>query len=244
MSPATNTPGTEVSYDADRATLPRGVELDAQVVEQARLLRAGEAHREQRQVARDLPAGARHRGEPAAVEGHLGQPQRPHRAVRRRRRTPRWRRRRPGRRPPRARRRPGRSSGRSATAGSSARALGGFGMISSWVTEAAPCRCEVPRQSAPVSPPPMITTCLPAALTGESAPCRLAGGRNSIAWWMPASVAAGHRQVAGHPRAAGEHDRGEARRAAPPSRPARRRRTWSPPPPSARAGGPGAAFPS
>ena len=34
-------------------------------------------------------------------------------------------------------------------------------MISSWVTEAAPCRCAVPRQSAPVSPPPMITTCLP-----------------------------------------------------------------------------------
>ena len=37
----------------------------------------------------------------------------------------------------------------------------GRGRISSWVTDAAPCRCAVPRQSAPVSPPPMITTCLP-----------------------------------------------------------------------------------
>ena len=57
------------------------------------------------------------------------------------------------------------------------RASGGVGMISSWVTEAAPCRCAVPRQSAPVSPPPMITTCLPWALIGGSSSspsaCRL-----------------------------------------------------------------------
>jgi len=44
----------------------------------------------------------------------------------------------------------------------------GRGMISSWVTEAAPCRSAVPRQSAPVSPPPMTMTCYPAALIGDS----------------------------------------------------------------------------
>ena len=38
---------------------------------------------------------------------------------------------------------------------------GGCGMISSWVTEAAPWRLEVPMQSQPVSPPPITTTCLP-----------------------------------------------------------------------------------
>jgi hypothetical protein len=43
---------------------------------------------------------------------------------------------------------------------------GGCGMISSWVTEAAPCLIAVPMQSAPVSPPPITTTCLPAADTG------------------------------------------------------------------------------
>jgi hypothetical protein len=36
-------------------------------------------------------------------------------------------------------------------------------MISSWVTEAAPWRFEVPTQSEPVSPPPITTTCLPLA---------------------------------------------------------------------------------
>src|SRR5579864_1384242 len=62
-------------------------------------------------------------------------------------------------------------------------------MISSWVTDAAPCRCAVPRQSAPVSPPPMITTCRPRALiagSGDPPTARLASGRYSMAWWMPA----------------------------------------------------------
>ena len=40
---------------------------------------------------------------------------------------------------------------------------GGAGMISSWVTDLAPCRNEVPMQSEPVSPPPITTTCLPPA---------------------------------------------------------------------------------
>src|SRR5437868_2278298 len=44
----------------------------------------------------------------------------------------------------------------------------GLGMISSWVTEAAPWRWAVPTQSAPVSPPPMTTTCLPSALIGAA----------------------------------------------------------------------------
>ena len=48
----------------------------------------------------------------------------------------------------------------------SARASGGGGMISSCVTEVAPWRCAVPRQSAPVSPPPMMITCLPSASMG------------------------------------------------------------------------------
>src|SRR5262249_191497 len=60
--------------------------------------------------------------------------------------------------------------------------------------DAAPCRCTVPRQSAPVSPPPMITTCRPRALMAGSVPCataRLAAGRNSMAWWTPSRSAPG-----------------------------------------------------
>ena len=45
---------------------------------------------------------------------------------------------------------------------------GGVGMISSWVTESAPCRIDVPMQSDPVSPPPITTTCLPPARIGTS----------------------------------------------------------------------------
>ena len=62
-------------------------------------------------------------------------------------------------------------------------------MISNWVIDFAPCRMAVPRQSAPVSPPPMITTSLPCGrdlvLHGLARATRLACGRNSIAWWMP-----------------------------------------------------------
>ena len=48
------------------------------------------------------------------------------------------------------------------------RSSGGFGSSSNWVTEIGPWRCVVPRQSAPVSPPPMITTCLPAAIAARA----------------------------------------------------------------------------
>ena len=67
----------------------------------------------------------------------------------------------------------------------------GWGMISRLVTESAPCRCAVPMQSAPVSPPPMTTTCRPAAVTWPStlwpSATRLAGGRKSIACMTPSS---------------------------------------------------------
>src|SRR5690554_6769193 len=41
---------------------------------------------------------------------------------------------------------------------------GGLDNNSSCITEAAPCRLEVPIQSLPVSPPPITSTCLPFAL--------------------------------------------------------------------------------
>ena len=56
-------------------------------------------------------------------------------------------------------------------------------MISSWVTEAAPWRWAVPTQSAPVSPPPMTTTCLPSAVIGgrhEVALLHLVGQRQVL----------------------------------------------------------------
>ncbi len=40
---------------------------------------------------------------------------------------------------------------------------GGCGRSSNCVTDFAPCRIDVPTQSEPVSPPPITTTCLPAA---------------------------------------------------------------------------------
>ena len=74
---------------------------------------------------------------------------------------------------------------------SASRSLGGSAMISSWCTDAAPWRCAVPRQSAPVSPPPMMTTCLPLASMGggTSAPSwtRLEGLRYSRARCTPSS---------------------------------------------------------
>src|SRR5262249_4904004 len=90
------------------------------------------------------------------------------------------------------------------------RCSGGLGMISSWVTDAAPWRSTVPRQSAPVSPPPMITTCRPhAEIAGSPAPsvtARFDSGKYSIAWWMPARPAPGTGRGGGTPAPAGEHD--------------------------------------
>ncbi len=69
-------------------------------------------------------------------------------------------------------------------------------MTSSCVTEAAPCRFDVPTQSEPVSPPPMTMTCLPLALIvprgaarASSSPAtrRFCCARKSIAKWTPGS---------------------------------------------------------
>ena len=54
-------------------------------------------------------------------------------------------------------------SGQSGQGVEGARSSGGLGMISNWWTLFAPWRWLVPRQSAPVSPPPMMTTRLPVA---------------------------------------------------------------------------------
>ena len=75
----------------------------------------------------------------------------------------------------------------------SMRVSGGRESSSSWCTDAAPWRCAVPRQSAPVSPPPMITTCLPFAVMKSASAIvspsfrRFCSVRYSIAKWMPIS---------------------------------------------------------
>ena len=90
---------------------------------------------------------------------------------------------------------------------------GGAGMISSWVTDFAPCRNEVPMQSEPVSPPPITTTCLPPARM-SAAPLSGSLGdatvllRQEIHREMDAGkVAAGDREIAGGFRAAGQRHR-------------------------------------
>ena len=60
------------------------VDLDAEGVDQALALRAGEAHGQEDQVGRQLPLGALDLLEPAVDPLHLVQQQGPHVAVRRR----------------------------------------------------------------------------------------------------------------------------------------------------------------
>ena len=73
-------------------------------------------------------------------------------------------------------------------------------MISNWWTDAAPWRWAVPRQSAPVSPPPMITTRLPSAVIGglgEVALLHPVGQRQVLHGLVDAGeLAAGDGQVA------------------------------------------------
>ena len=85
---------------------------------------------------------------------------------------------------------------------------GGAGMISSWVTDFAPCRNEVPMQSEPVSPPPITTTCLPPARM-SAAPS--SGSEDDAAVLLRQEV---HREVDAVEVAAG--DRQVARASAPP----------------------------
>ena len=76
---------------------------------------------------------------------------------------------------------------------SGARSSGGRGNSSNWWTDTAPWRWTVPRQSAPVSPPPMITTRLSRAVMkfssgiGSPSQRRFWSLRYSIAKWMPRS---------------------------------------------------------
>ena len=107
-------------------------------------------------------AGDRHESHAAALRAHLHLRPRCS-AVTRPCASPMKRSSRPSRaarRLPRAPTRRGRSFGHSGHGLSAARASGGRGSSSSWCTDRAPWRCAVPRQSAPVSPPPMMTTCL------------------------------------------------------------------------------------
>ena len=127
------------------------------------------------------------------------------------------------------------------------RCSGGCGMISSWVTEAAPWRFEVPMQSEPVSPPPITTTCLPLAVSvprGRGARLVVAGdalvllGQEIHREVDAGELAARHFEVARPFGAAGQRDRVVAveqrldrqRR----RRPRRRCGTRRPRPPSAR----------
>ena len=92
---------------------------------------------------------------------------------------------------------------------------GGCGSSSNCVIDAAPWRLDVPTQSEPVSPPPMMTTCLPVAMIwfGD----RVAGDdlvllRQEIHREDDAvEIAARHVEVARRLGAAGEHDRVEFR---------------------------------
>ena len=99
---------------------------------------------------------------------------------------------------------------------------GGWGMISSWVTEAAPWRLEVPMQSEPVSPPPITTTCLPLALSVPRGAAR-------------AFVVAGDPLVLLGEEIHGEMDAAKARGPARRDRAALRRRRTAPPRRSLRA---------
>ena len=165
------------------------VEVDAELLHQARPLRAEEAHGQQDELGGDLPLGALDLLEAPAAELHLDEL------------TPRTR-------PSLAEELLGGHGvhalaallvgggdaeehrvGRPRLAGGAL--LGGPRQDLELVTDLAPWRCEVPRQSAPVSPPPMMMTSLPSAVTWPSTlsprATRLAGGRKSMAWRTPSS---------------------------------------------------------
>ncbi len=168
MSPAANTPGTLVIQRSSRPDVAALGEPDAEIGEHARPLRAHEAHREQHQIGVHdvLAAGDRLRtrcGRPPAraltltacscahaAVGIAREPLGRHRedalaALLVRRATP-----------GRCWATPATDCRRRARRAVAAAARTGAPSVAPW-------RCTVPRQSAPVSPPPMITTCLPSA---------------------------------------------------------------------------------
>ena len=57
------------------------------------------------------------------------------------------------------------------------RSFGGSGSSSSWTIDSAPSRTALPTQSAPVSPPPITTTRLPAAVSARAGGAGVAGAR-------------------------------------------------------------------
>ena len=161
------------------------------------------------------PAPPRRRGARPRCASRPRGPAAPARHPCRRRRTRWWSRRRAARRPPRGRTSVRRMSGHSGHGLSASRSLGGSGMISSWCTDAAPWRCAVPRQSAPVSPPPMMTTRLPLAVIGRRRQRALLDqvrGLQVLHGEVDArELPPGHRQVAGQGGPAGQHDGVELR---------------------------------
>ena len=103
---------------------------------------------------------------------------------------------------------------------SSGRFSGGSPSTSIWVTEAAFSRSALATQSAPVSPPPITITCLPAAVIGARQTRRELAGRADLVRDHPGAVvevvhrkvdavelAARHRQVARHARPGRDDDR-------------------------------------
>ena len=88
---------------------------------------------------------------------------------------------------------------------SGARSSGGGGSSSNWWTEAQPSRWTLPRQSAPVSPPPRMITRLPRAEIVSASPMsspatrRFCWGRYSIAKWTPSSSRPGTGRSRGWP---------------------------------------------
>ena len=168
MSPAANTPGTLVIQRSSRHTVPRSVMRTPRSSSSAPVLGPDEAHGQQHQIGRHLErrcrAPARSSMRPSATLRSTRWPcrarTRPASSPLKMAWSPPHRR---DRRPPRAPTRCGRRAATSATGCRRRASRGGAGSSSSWATDRAPWRCTVPRQSAPVSPPPMMTTCLPAA---------------------------------------------------------------------------------
>ena len=232
---------------ADRASTPG-------LLDHAGPARPEEAHRQQHQVglelelaARDLLHGHAAVGALHPLDAHAFERRRPCRPCRRRA----WS-------APRSRARTPSScddevrsfSGQSGQVSALFSCSGGCGMISSWVTEAAPWRFEVPMQSEPVSPPPITMTCLPLAVSvplGRGARLVVAGdalvllGEEIHREVDAGELAARHFEVARPFGAAGQHHRvvvleqrldRERRR-----RPRRRCGTRRPRPPSAACAG-------
>ena len=175
MSPAANTPGTLVALSSSASTLPRASSVDAQLGEQAVLLGADEAHRQQHQLGRATPS--RCRASPSSRSGRrrscthstsivcssltLPAASPTNRLVDDRRSGAGRRRTAP---PPLPGRSPAcRPCGHCGQGLSAARSSGGRGRISNCTRLLQPWRSDVPTQSVPVSPPPMTITSLPLA---------------------------------------------------------------------------------